>query len=241
MSEIPKILHFIWIGPFCGTAALTQRHVSLLERWRALNGSDWTIKLWTHLDFADADVWETLPYAARQAVPALCADALRYEILLKHGGYYFDIDFLPLRSMDEFECRWGKTRTAVQNVLVCHETDMTLDKLSCSIGFIGCLKGAHSLKLMVSHVATAFSGSLDSRIPAAEQCGVKTWRKIIEATRGSACVIPTIVFYPYGWQQKYNETLEVCDNDLIEKYATDETIAVHLWDASWWSSKVTSL
>lgn len=183
-------------------------------------------------------------------MPALCADALRFEILAKHGGYYFDMDFRPLLPMDTFVHRHCTTVREGEldrriDTLVCHEEDMKSDPLNCSIGFVACVPGAATVVRMVNRIATHFLVKLDPRLPASQQCGVQVWRSVVDAHADQVKSIPSRVFYPYGWRDKFASLRVVdpaadgnqaLDDELVLKYANHDTIAVHLWDASWWSN-----
>lgn len=88
---IPKILHFIWTGP-----PLPQWCSKNLERWRKLN-PEYDVRL--HGEEVLREEWRDL----YRRTSDLCSrsDLLRLSVLREFGGWYFDMDFVPLRPMRE--------------------------------------------------------------------------------------------------------------------------------------------
>jgi mannosyltransferase OCH1-like enzyme len=86
---IPKIIHFIWLGP---------RLMPLdIDLWRSLNPT-FEIKLWNQpmideLGF-DKSLYNKMYFDGQ-------SDIARYYILHKYGGLYFDTDCVPLRPLDD--------------------------------------------------------------------------------------------------------------------------------------------
>ncbi|CAM9778082.1 unnamed protein product [Laminaria digitata] len=93
-SLIPRTLHHIWLG-----SPLPEACARLRESWLSRH-EGWTARLW-----GDADV-EAFGLENQEAYDAAGnfgekSDILRYEILLRHGGVYVDVDFLCLGAFDE--------------------------------------------------------------------------------------------------------------------------------------------
>lgn len=95
---IPRKLHVIWLGSplptkFCGNIA----------DWQLLN-PDWAMNVWTaplH-DMYNADLYDSAnAYVKPDAVWQMRSDLMRYEILLRHGGFYVDVDTKPLRPLGD--------------------------------------------------------------------------------------------------------------------------------------------
>lgn len=106
-AKIPKVLHFIWVGP----KNFPNESVENVKSWMAKN-PDWTIKFWT-------DRKRPLPHPAMQLQLvqnlkflkleecyrlsdnyAEKSDLLRYEILFQEGGVYVDHDIKCFGSFD---------------------------------------------------------------------------------------------------------------------------------------------
>jgi mannosyltransferase OCH1-like enzyme len=89
--ELPRKLHFIWIGSqvpakYLATVAEFERH-----------NPGWQITGWFDRDGAHPPVpMVNADLYARERNMAAKADLLRYEIVYQHGGVYLDIDTLSL-------------------------------------------------------------------------------------------------------------------------------------------------
>jgi hypothetical protein len=109
MVHIPKVIHFIWIGPKPFPLESTDN----VRSWIARH-PDWTFKFWTDRD-------RPLPHPKMQKmmIPDLkflklyeCykksdnygekSDLLRYEILNQEGGIYVDHDVKCIKSFEAF-------------------------------------------------------------------------------------------------------------------------------------------
>ncbi len=97
MTGIPKLIHFVWTG----AAELPEWGRRHMDAFARLNPG-YAIKL--HGDAALAPqyraAWERFP------LPVQRADLIRYSVLEREGGWYFDLDFLPFRPLDEAEHAW---------------------------------------------------------------------------------------------------------------------------------------
>lgn len=107
MVHIPKVIHFIWIGP----RAFPLESVENIRSWIGKH-SDWTFKFWTDRD-------RPLPHPKMQKCMVQdlhflklydCykksdnygekSDILRYEILYQEGGLYVDHDVKCFKSFE---------------------------------------------------------------------------------------------------------------------------------------------
>lgn len=88
---IPKNLHFVWLGP--PLPASVERNI---QRFADINPT-FDVRIWRDRDLTwlenrrQFDQAHTLPGKA---------DVARYEIVLRHGGMYFDTDFFAVRSLE---------------------------------------------------------------------------------------------------------------------------------------------
>lgn len=88
-TDIPRIIHQIWLGPRQPPRRLMQSVQQVYQ--------DWEYRLWTE---------RNLPPMRRQEAfdrsPSWNqkSDVLRYEVLWQHGGVYVDADSLALRPID---------------------------------------------------------------------------------------------------------------------------------------------
>ena len=107
--KVPKVLHFIWLGP----KPFPKESLENISSWAKLH-PDWTIKFWTdryrplphpsmqlHLvsDFKFTHLEECFEESNNYAEKC---DVLRYEILNQEGGLYVDHDVKCFKSFDSF-------------------------------------------------------------------------------------------------------------------------------------------
>ena len=93
-TRLPRLIHQIWLGP----SPLPEKFKVWSEGWRG-HHPGWHHQIWRD---ADADVFPMVnreAYIAAES-PAMKADIFRYEVLLRHGGLYADLDFECLRPLD---------------------------------------------------------------------------------------------------------------------------------------------
>lgn len=97
---IPKILHFIWVG----NKQLPEYSLNYINMFESMY-DDYEVKLWTDVDVNQNDLIPDFLYDYyfnNEFHPAFKADILRYLILNKYGGLYFDTDFEPLRKLPNY-------------------------------------------------------------------------------------------------------------------------------------------
>ena len=236
---IPRVFHVVWVGPFCGPPQRPMDE-AMVKTWQDVNPG-WELKVWRPRDFDHT--WKTLPFAARQRKPALAVDALRYEILARHGGVYVDTDFEALEPIEPLvkkvaahvlggrEESAAASRDDVDMVLVCHEDPTVSLRQSdaCSIGFIGATPGATVLTGAVEAIHKSMSGPIPRRASPADLCGTRFWRRCLGLSsptgelHHSVVVIPSRALYPYRWDEK-----------RPHPWPPFGAVAAHHWAASWW-------
>ncbi|MCK4934728.1 MAG: hypothetical protein KAR79_03990 [Simkaniaceae bacterium] len=108
-QRIPKIIHFIWLGP----ESFPMKSIDNINSW-ILHHPDWKIKFWTdqkkeaphpnmevvvvdksHFTNLYEEYLDSKNYAEK-------SDVLRYEILFHEGGIYVDHDVKCFQSFDQF-------------------------------------------------------------------------------------------------------------------------------------------
>ncbi len=111
MSRVPKVIHFIWIGP----KPFPRESIENIRSWIAHN-PDWTVKFWTDRDrplphkqmqlarVQDLQFLHLFDCYKKSENYAEKSDLLRYEILYQEGGIYVDHDvkcFGPFDSLSK--------------------------------------------------------------------------------------------------------------------------------------------
>jgi hypothetical protein len=105
--KIPKVIHFIWIGP----KNFPRESVENVKSWMARH-PDWTVKFWTdrprplphpHMQVAFVQDLKFLKLSEcyrKSDNYAEKSDLLRYEILYQEGGVYVDHDVKCFKPFD---------------------------------------------------------------------------------------------------------------------------------------------
>ena len=140
---------------------------------------------------------------------AFASDYARFDILETHGGIYMDTDMLLIKPLDELlenDCFFG------------YENDKSI-----SCGVIGCLPHDPFAALVLKELEAVKSPSFFKGYTIVE---------VVTAVFNKACnkailpmVYPIDFFYPYP----YSATGEPLS------YKTKNTIAIHLWNATWFN------
>jgi len=109
---IPKIIHQIWIG----SAAIPPEYLEFSSKWREMY-PDFEYILWDDARIMNQNLLsedKDFIYQSKVYPIAMKADIIRYEIVNQIGGMYIDMDFQPLRKMED---KWfdGKFFGAMQS------------------------------------------------------------------------------------------------------------------------------
>lgn len=97
--SIPKIIHMTW-----KSEELPEHFNAIREYWKTLN-PEYEFRLWTDEDNRKL-IEEEFPFflevydSYKKHIQRV--DAVRYCILYLYGGIYIDLDFLPIRPIDDF-------------------------------------------------------------------------------------------------------------------------------------------
>ena len=222
-SPIPKILHFIQIGP-ADLKAHTERAILT---WLAVHPS-WVVRLWTDKDLADFNLTDFLGGAHKYPQKA---DILRTEILYRYGGLYVDSDFEAFRPIDP----WLEGESAA----LCNEEDIPGDTVgpakAVSNGFIGAARFHPVMRRAVVRIQHAAL----NRQWINQDTGPFFLRQMIEeADLGHFVKIPTRIMFPVSFPDRLNLGKWGCfDKSCASRFA-DDTVGVHLWNqGAGWSGR----
>lgn len=96
-NQIPKKIHFIWLGGNPLPKVVEQ----CIKSWKEIL-HDYEIKRWdeSNVDINSSSQYLKEAYEAKKY--AFAADALRFEVLYKEGGVYLDTDVLVIKEFDKF-------------------------------------------------------------------------------------------------------------------------------------------
>jgi hypothetical protein len=138
---IPREIHFIWLGGnMPGWASQN------IQAFADLNpGYD----IFIHSDLSDVDV-RLRHHLDAELTPVQQADLLRYSVLLRDGGWYFDADFVPLRPVDDIVSAYGLDG---RTVFIAKQRGQRNRRYNVSNGVIGCSPGLPGMNHIVEYVA----------------------------------------------------------------------------------------
>jgi hypothetical protein len=129
---IPKIIHFVWIGSELPTWAVGNIH-----QFTRLN-PNYEIRIHGEEVLLPelADAYELAMDLSSKA------DLLRYSALSLYGGWYFDVDFWPLRPLDDAVRAWELTG---DKLFLSRQQGHLCDKLPFANGMLACKTESHGL------------------------------------------------------------------------------------------------
>lgn len=93
LTRIPRIIHQIWVGP----NPVPRLFAEFAEGWKKLH-PEWEYRLWDNDSIKSLD---TYPLILHADGPGAQGDIIRLETVLYHGGVYVDMDFEPIKPIDE--------------------------------------------------------------------------------------------------------------------------------------------
>ena len=195
---LPRVLHRVWVGG----AELPAAHVEFGRGFERLHPG-WEVRLWTDADlgalgFTDAEV-------GRVRTASELSNLMRYEVLRRFGGVYFDTDVESRRPLEGLLAGVeafaalelpGRVGTAVLGAVPGHPAFERAARLSRqTIGL-----GPHS----------------------ADANGPYFFSLVLEQEPG-VTIFGADKFYPYLWDEP-----ERAGDEFPDAYA------VHHWTLSWW-------
>ena len=83
-----------------------------VQKWQDYH-PDYIVAFWRNVDVREFFP-ALVPSLERIPIMALVSDLLRYQVVERFGGIYFDTDILPLRSMEALRTKYGKAFTVCE-------------------------------------------------------------------------------------------------------------------------------
>jgi hypothetical protein len=184
---------------------------------------------------------EAFSFAMQQGHYGMASDILRLELLYKYGGVYVDVDYLCISALDDldhldFYC--GASHTGcieVNNGLFgCRENNVVVESLMKEIHT---WFGQHQrpLSLISSFMGDATT-SLLTDMDICRQTGPGLWTRVLGRALLNHGLPETFVIFPHNVFHPMPNTDRHADlpsEQVIQKYATEHTKAIHLWHCSW--------
>jgi len=202
--NIPKIIHYCWFGP----NPLGKLHKKCIKSWNK-HLFDFEIKLWNEQNSPMDHPFVKAAYEAEKY--AFVADYVRLWALYREGGIYLDTDMLLLKSLNVF---------LPNNVFLGYEA-----KNKISAGIIGSIPNS----LFIRNSLMFYDNLLFDESNLASISIPGNLSKVCEQLPASE--VPRIFPVDYFYSLPFESTIH--GNFSFKKYLTENSYAVHLWDASW--------
>lgn len=178
--RIPRLFHFIMLGG----SPMPQHLQQNIDKWAALHPG-WRVKLWRDADVPPLHNQALFDQATLQAQRA---DILRYELVLRHGGVYADLDFAPLKNIE--------TLLGGVEAFAAHESDTFV----CN-GIFGAVPNHRLSRVLVASLERNFLAFSNSTVN--QQTGPYYMTRVVrklqpEFSRTDFRVFAPHVFFPFG-------------------------------------------
>ena len=214
IKQIPKIIHFIWLG-----SPLPERCAKIIETWKKFHPS-WAIKLWTDADIPGFQLQNQEAYdlAINWGEKS---DIFRYEILYREGGTYSDTDMECLKPFDSLHesCEFF--------------TGIAYDKEPLLYnGLIGSIPGHPILKKCIDSIKPIKGDQNHEKIM--QRTGPyffsRCFKEVVKSEdAGRVVPFPLTYFYPFPGSKR-----AITDQRYIKKHwVAPESFTVHYWATSW--------
>jgi mannosyltransferase OCH1-like enzyme len=212
MRVIPKVIHYVWVGP----KAIAADHERYISGWKALN-PDYEIVRWDerNIDFSSPFVRDAYAVGAWNRV----ANYARANALYRQGGIYLDTDVELRKPLDDL-----RSNTCF---LGFQQEEQEEDWVNNAV--MGAVPGHWFMDRICRSLRTEFQGW---RHVLSETGPALATRLLIEAGLAhyadepqqvlDVTLYPARYFYPYGYDEQFSEAC-----------VTSETYGIHRWSKSW--------
>jgi len=228
-NKIPKIIHQVWLGK-------NKYEYDLFSNtWKNFCLDGWEYKLWTDDNIEELELNEINKRNLDKIINiGMKSDFIRYLVLQKFGGIYFDVDFENIKNINDYN---------------------ELTKLS----FFSCLTYSKEIEVAIGVIGSVPNHLIiNNCIDSFNYIGENNWFDIFNTTGSwfftkqilnyinsndkenlkDLCIFPVNYFYSFPNNKRYN--YNCFDNNRlnnIKQYITPETYAIHWWCGSWLSKE----
>lgn len=246
-SKIPKVIHYIWLGP----KSPPHYFWRYKESWEKMH-PDWQVRFWRDSDAEELD-FELKPLFASSTNYGEKADVLRAEILDRFGGLYVDVDIECKKS---FDCLVEKY-DFFAGIEPPHQGDFTqpAPHIVISNALIGATPNHPIIKEWKQRMKAGWD-ELEKKYPdSAKRVLLRSFYPFGDAVLSKIndgdkvnIVLPPTYFYPLTFSEvskgrlKKNSFLKRQIRTVLSCFRDDktpfvdirpETMAVHYWGNSW--------
>ncbi len=209
---IPRILHYVWVGP----VPLPEAHARYVDGWRRVM-PEWRVMAWGEAQIDWSVRYLQQAYATRGW--NRISNYLRMRALHEHGGFYLDTDMEMLRPLDPL--RGERTVLGFQ----------TAEPSPSWVN--GAVIGAEPGSAFITRVLRAYHEEMpgwrrmgDGHGPGLltrvlREMGLRRYEGVPQRV-GDVTLLPVDRFYPYHWTEPFTPAC-----------ITPETFGIHHWEGSW--------
>lgn len=203
---LPRIIHYCWFGK----KELSKTGKKCIATWQS-HLPNFEIKHWHEGNSPMDHPFIVAAYNAGKY--AFVADYVRLYGLYHCGGIYLDSDMYVIKGFNQllaYDCFMGME-----------------DANTLSCGIIGCAPGNSYIKKCLDYydvIPFDVNKLTDLSIP---KIMTRVYNELNEDEKQSIKLFSPDYFYPYPYIERIN------GNYNFKKYSQPNTIAIHLWDASW--------
>ncbi len=219
-EHIPKRVHQIWLGS--PVPAMFQEWMRTWQGWEG-----WTYKLWTDADVKSFGLYNQKLYDNATNYGER-SDILRYEILLREGGLYVDVDFQCLNP--EFFNFAHENYDFYAGIEPLETTNLSVNN-----ALVASAPGHPLLKAIIHDMADHHMKSHDPKLGEFSTIATTGPRYLTkqfkrkELHKGKTDIaLPPTFFYPMIW-----DDLKMPRSEFA-KFLKSESCAVHWWSGSWY-------
>lgn len=209
MSNIPKIIHYIWLGD----SPLPKLYEECIKSWLTFAG-DWTFKLWNNENLPTDNLY--LKKALQDKKYAFASDYLRCYVLKEFGGVYLDVDIELVGTLND---------------MLHHNAFLGLEKTQ---RFNNAVMGSMPDHWFVNKMLNYYDSNIGvyRAIPKITTELIGDFSESESVMRkDDLAIYPPRYFYPFN---PYDEN-SLCQ--LMFKSITPDTVAIHHWGKNWKISK----
>jgi hypothetical protein len=224
-SLIPPIIHFIWLG-----SKVPEKIQNVIDTWKECHPG-WTLKIWTDNEIT------SFPWQNREAFDAArnakcwaeAADIWRYEILYQEGGIYSDTDVVCFKSFNDLITHTG--------FFAGQETNTVYDKSPLYVcnAVIGSKKGCPVMKTCMDNLVSRskVKPNENPRATILNRTGpILLTNSVKKTLSDETLILPCSYVYPLPYFTDLRHK-KMTQQIIRSQFVEPESLAVHLWDASW--------
>jgi mannosyltransferase OCH1-like enzyme len=212
MSNIPKLIHYVWIGG----KPLPQRFKKNVQSWIKLNpGFEFILWNEDNIDFSQ----DILRVAYKQKKWSMISDYVRVSVINQYGGIYLDTDVFAIKSFEpllQSSCFLGYQEDRYINVAVFGATPNHWLISRVHQYYLSLPPLEDDAKI---DYAIAFGPDIFNNILKEEKL-LQSTDEIVETK--DVTIFPRRYFYPYNWNEEFSDSC-----------ITPDTISIHFWELSW--------